>query len=160
MEINSLNNLKKTDKLYDLYNTVIVNNKSYNIIPFECSDRHEMRIDLIAYDIYGNTNNIDILTIINNILNVFTIQKNDIIFYIEDTDINDLRSDENVTNAIKENIMKANIGKQFKSDKNREVDVNKRREIEEAKHIVPANILKTGSNFDTSNGKITLKPNF
>ncbi len=159
MEIISLNNLAFNGITYNLHVNTIINDLSIPTYSFECTEKHEMRMDLIAFDLYGNTDNIDVLCSLNSIKNIFSIKKYDNIFYVEKDDIDKLRSSDNVTNALIDSIKKANKGKEFKPSKGRDTDVNNRRDTENAKNYIPPNITK-GTNFDTSNGSITIGPNF
>lgn len=159
MEIKSLEKLRKDGQVYNLYNSVIVNNRQYSIFEFLCTDRHQMRIDLIAFDIYGETNYIDILCTLNNIFNVFTIQTGDVIYYVDIDEVDNIQSNDAVIDAIKDKLKTANTGKEFKRDKNREKDLNNRSNVEKEKKL-PSNIIIGQTNFENVNGKLILKPNF
>lgn len=159
MNIKSLNNLQKDGQAFNLYVQVLVNGKAYSVYNFTCVDKHSMRIDLVCFDIYQSTDNIDILTNINGIINPLAIKSGDVLYYVDQDDIEDVRSDEAVFSAILNSVKSANKGKEMKLDKNRQKDVNKRNEIEKAKSYIPPNIVET-SNVETNNGKIILRPNF
>lgn len=159
MNIKSLNNLQKDGQAFNLYTQVIINQKTYNVFNFVCDDKHEMRIDLICYDIYQHMENIDILTNINGIINPLSIKSGDVLYYVDDAEAESIRSDENVLKNILDSIKTANKGKEMKTDKNRQKDVNKRNETEKAKAYIPPNIVET-SNVELNNGKIILRPNF
>lgn len=159
MNIKSLNNLQKDGQAFNLCVQVLINGKSYSVYNFPCEDKHSMRIDLVCFDIYQSTDNIDILTNINGIINPLSIKSGDVLYYVDQDDIEDVRSDEAVFTAILNSVKSANKGKEMKQDKNRQKDVNKRNETEKAKSYVPPNIVET-SNVETNNGKIILRPNF
>jgi len=160
MEIKSLTSSKKNSEgLYNLYVNVI-NNINVVLIPFTCTNRHNMRIDLVCYDIYENINYIDMICNINGIMNVFNIKSNDIIYYIEEDDIINMISDDTVMENIRNTIINANKSKDYKLDKNRLNDVINRNTNENNKNYLPPNILPSNSsNQIIENGKIIFKSN-
>lgn len=161
MEIYSLQNLKKNGQVYELYSQAIVNGVAYGVYSFTCTDRHTMRIDLVCFDIYKNTDNIDVLCALNNIFQSLTIQEGDTIFWIEDKDIDNVRSNENVLQALIDSVTAANLGKDTKQDTNRITDTSNRTQTEKNKKLTPPNIIQTSNgNIDFSEGQIILKPNF
>jgi hypothetical protein len=160
MDIKSLENLTKNGKTYELATTVLGKNKNYAIYSFICEPRHNMRIDLVCEDIYNNTDSIDILMTLNGIYNPLVIQDGDEIFFIEDLDLNVVRDDTRLQDAIIEKLKGANKGKQFKTDKNRIKDLSKRTQTEKQKNYIPPNINSNGATVVYENGKITYKPNF
>lgn len=160
MEIKSLDNLKKdTNGVFDYITTIISNNNNIQLYSFPLTDRHNGRIDLVALDIYNNIKNIDILVTLNSIINTHTIEEGNIIFYIEDVDVDVVRKNDNIKNDIKEAISKANKGKEQRIDSNRQKDKTNQKNIEKAKILLPPQISK-GDNIIVENGKIILKPNF
>lgn len=161
MEIKSLTNLTKNGQVFELYTSVVINDKEYGVYTFPCTERHAMRIDLVCFDIYENTDHIDILSNINGIMNVLTISAGDEILFVEDADLDAIRSNDNVFSAFFEAIKNANNGKEYKSDKNRIKDINKRTETEKSKTYIPPNIVQSSdSNISVEEGKIVLRPNF
>lgn len=164
MEIKSLQNLTKDGQVYNLHAQVIVDNYSYGIYVFPLTDRHTMRIDLACFDIYHNTDQVDILCALNGIFNPLTIQDGDVLFFIEDKDITNVRNNENVLKALKDSVSNANTGKEPKQDQNRLTDSANRAQTEKNKKaptISPPNIVQTpNGNIDFSEGAIILKPNF
>lgn len=163
MIIKSLENRKKkkdNKSLYELYTTVLVNDIEYGIFEFSCVDRHNMRLDLVSYDIYENTDKTDILCVINGIINPLTVQSGDNILFIDPDDIDDVRSVDHLMLDILDKIKDANKGKERKIDKNRVSDLRKRKNTEKKK-LLPSNILdKNQKNLRTENGKIKRGPNF
>lgn len=163
MIIKSLENRKKkkdNKSLYELYTTVLVNDIEYGIFEFVCTDRHNMRLDLVSYDIYENTDKTDILCVINGIINPLTVQSGDNILFIDPDDIDDVRSVDHLMLDILDKIKDANKGKERKIDKNRVSDLRKRKNTEKKK-LLPSNILdKNQKNLRTENGKIKRGPNF
>lgn len=146
---------------YNLYVEVLVNNVNIKLFEFVCTKRHEMRLDLVCFDIYGNQDYIDVLSNLNVMFNVFDVKENDIILFIEQENIDNVASSQSVINNIKDQLKTANKGKSFKQDNNRQKDVAKRTQTEKNKTYIPPNILDTNnSNMQNANGVITLKPNF
>lgn len=161
MNIKSLQNLKKNGSVFELYSEVVVNNNPYAVFKFSCNVRHNMRIDLVCYDIYNNTDSIDVLCTVNGILNPFTVQDGDILYYVDEKDLDSVRSDAAVIAAIVDSVKGANKGKQQKTDSNKAADNMTRKETEKSKSYVPPNILQTNNtNIDLGEGTIILKPNF
>lgn len=164
MEIKSLQNLTKDGQVYNLHAQVIVDNYSYGVYAFPLTDRHTMRIDLVCYDIYKNTDQIDILCALNGIFNSLTIQDGDTLFFIEDKDITNVRNNDNVLKALKDSVSTANVGKEQKQDQNRANDTANRTQNEKNKKatsISPPNIVQSpNGNVDFNEGAIILKPNF
>lgn len=162
MEIKSLQNRKKINGgLYDLYTTIILENKEFAIYEFPLTGRHDMRIDLVSLDIYEDTNQIDLLCKVNDIINPLTVQKGDIILFIEPDDIEEIRSSDDIVLDVLEKIKDANSGKQHKIDKNRQEDLRNRKQKEKAKKLLPPNILDASNkNLRTEDGKIKRSPNF
>lgn len=161
MNIKSLDKLPKINGVYDLYITYKTANKSIGIYTYLLTDRHNMRIDLLCYDIYGNTENIDILCNINGILNPLTIQQNTLMYFIDEQDLDSIRNDDNIKNAIINLISNANSGKEYSIDKNRIKDKLAIKNTENDKQYIPPNIIQTVDNkIEYSDGYIILKPNF
>lgn len=161
MEIKSLNQLKKSGQTYDLYTNIIIDNKKYSIFEFPCTERHDMRIDLVCFDIYESMNDVDLLCIINGIINPLSVQNGDLIFFIEAEKLEEVRTNDSILENIVSNLNKLNKGKEHKIDKNRSNDLLKRKQTEINKTFVPPNILNTsGKNINIKDGKIILKPNF
>lgn len=163
MDIKSLSNLQKYNGVYDLYTQVIVNDKPYAVYSFQCSSRHDMRIDLVCFDIYNNLDNVDILCNVNSIINPLSIQNGYTIFFVDDKDIEDIRSSSDVLNAISSilnSANNANKGKEFKQDSNKVKDNNNKINIEKSKKLIPPHIKQNNtSNIDYSEGVIILRPN-
>ena len=171
MDIKSLQNLKRINNTtYELYVEVIVGDAKFGVFPFTVQDRHAMRIDNICQDIYNNTNHVDVLMTINGIFNSYTIDIGDTIFFLEEKDIDNVRSNEAATTAIVDAIKNANKGKQQKSDSSRTKDKANSKETEKQKLAsaaananvaVPPNIAQTNNaSIDFKEGVIKLKPNF
>lgn len=161
MEINSLKNLKKNGRVFELYAEVIVNNNPYAVYAFPCTERHNMRLDLVSFDIYNNTEQCDVLSNVNGLMNPLCVQSGDTIFFVDEKNLDKVRSDAAVIAAVIDSVKTANKGKSFKSDENRANDSSNRKKTEQAKAFVPPNIIQTNTtNIEYSEGEIRLKPNF
>lgn len=161
MRIKSLEKVRKVNNLYDLYTTVISNDVEYGIYKFFCTDRHNMRIDLICLDIYENTDEIDIICKINGIINPLTVQSGDVILFIDPDNIDDVRTTDNIMLDILDQIKDANKGKELKIDKNRVKDLRNRENNERNKKLLPLHLLDANKkNVTTQNGMIKRGPNF
>lgn len=161
MIIKSLENLKKNGGVYDLYAEVIVNNNPFAVFKFPCTSRHNMRMDLVCFDIYNNTESVDVLCTVNGILNPLVVQDGDVIFYVDEKDLDSVRSDAAVIAAIIDAVKGANKGKQQKVDASRASDNVTKNETEKAKTYIPPNIIQTtNTNIDFGEGTIILRPNF
>lgn len=146
---------------YNLYVQVLVGNTKIGLFEFVCTKRHEMRLDLVCFDIYGKQDYIDVLSNLNTMFNVFDVKEGDIILFIEEENIGEVSTSESAIQNIKDQLKTANKGKNFKLDNNRQKDVAKRTQTEKNKSYIPPNILDSNnSNLNNNNGVITLKPNF
>jgi hypothetical protein len=160
MKIKSLDKLKKYNDLYDLHIDVLSQNISYAVYTFSLLSKHSCRIDLVCQDIYSTTEHIDILSTINGLLNVFSINEGDILYFIDEKDIDVVRNNDNILNDIINELKKANTGKEQKKDNNRLQDKINRQNIEKNKKL-PGNInTKDNQNIEIIDGSIILKPNF
>lgn len=118
--------LKKNDNgTYDLFKTTFTNTKkqSYPIKEYKVLIEQEMRIDLVCYQIYKNTDYCDFLLNFNNIKNPLNIMRDDIIYYLDRDLIDYFRVNDTSEEGVKEKLL--NINKVSKKDKNREEYVNK-----------------------------------
>lgn len=73
--------------LFDIIDPIVIWNDSLNYFPYVVSQEESMRIDLICFNIYNNFNYIDELLTLNNILNPWSIQAGQTIYFIEEDSI-------------------------------------------------------------------------
>jgi len=73
--------------LFDIIDPLIIWDDSLNYFPYVVSQEEAMRPDLICFNIYNNFNYIDELLTMNNILNPWSIQEGQVIFYIDEDSI-------------------------------------------------------------------------
>jgi len=161
MEIKSLQNLERNGAIFELYAEVIDGDTRIGIYKFPCTERHNMRMDLICYDIYTNTDSIDIICSINGIYNPLVVQNGDIIYFVSPDDLTTVRSSSALIQNIINSVTNANAGKTQKIDNNKINDNINKKNTETNKIYIPPNILQTqNTNVDYEPGVILLKPNF
>lgn len=121
MEIYTFNKLNiGTDGFYNLFEKTIVNNNLTTYNTLIVNDEFNGRLDLLTKYIYGSTNYIEELMVINNIINPYSIKTGDIIKYPpKSTDLNFLYENEEQKDDIKDEILLKNKNKSTKKDINR-----------------------------------------
>lgn len=119
----TLDNLKVNpdqDFLYDIFKNTVVDKK----IPRRTTvvqEGEEMRLDLVSKRLYGTTEYVEELMILNNILNPWSIKKQDSIVFLDYQSISllqDLEIDEEITSE-----------KSAKPNKNTRVDANRNKGV-------------------------------
>jgi hypothetical protein len=110
-----------TDGFYDLFEKTIVNDINLsNYYNFIVNDEFEGRLDLISKYLYGSTDFMEELMVINNIINPFSIKTGDILYYIPSSgDFNYLYVSDEMNDDIKDDILLMNKNKSTKKDINR-----------------------------------------
>lgn len=110
---------KKQGNLVDIVNPVVIWNDTLTYYPYVVSREESMRPDLICFNIYSNFGYIDELLTWNNILNPWSIQEGQLIYYLDEDSIKTLQLDaktdqEQVVNSL------VNPNKDTKKDPNRD----------------------------------------
>lgn len=82
---------KNMDNLINIIDPLIYVDDTLNYYPYVVGEEESMRIDLICFNIYGNFAYIDELLTINNIINPWSIKSGDIIYFLNQDDLNVLR---------------------------------------------------------------------
>ena len=93
MKSYSLENIKRDknqDSLYDIFSKTVVDQK-INRLQNTVIDGEDGRLDKVSLRLYGSTNYVEELMIINNIINPFSIKVGDVIFYVETKNVEYLR---------------------------------------------------------------------
>jgi hypothetical protein len=145
MNIESLNKLRLNDDgIYEFFVKTRTNTGKVPLFIFECTERHNLRMDLVSLDVYQTADYIDVLCNLNGILNPLMVQEGDIILYTNEDNIDDINNNGDLLEEIRAEVTKSNIGKQFKQDKARQNDLLKRRQVEADKKFIPPNILQAG----------------
>ena len=73
----------KQDNLYNIFSSSIVDAENIQKYPFLVLDGEECRLDLVSYRLYGTTYYLEELMVINNIINPFSINVGDTLYYVE-----------------------------------------------------------------------------
>lgn len=112
---------QKMNNLLDLINPIVVWDDTLIYYPYIVKKEESMRIDLICFSIYNHFNYIDELLTINNILNPWSINEGQIIYYIEEDDMSaikrtygSLSNDDQIAESL------VNPNKDTKKDPNRD----------------------------------------
>ena len=149
MEFYSLNKLKMKDNFYDIFEKTIKMSDDVNINYFVVTDEYSGRLDMISMFLYGSTNYIEELMVINNIINPFTIKSGDIIYYPPNKgDFDYLYDKDPDTNDQKDRILNMNKNKITKKDPNR---------LGSPPTIKPDNLKQIDVNFDSKKIKLINK---
>lgn len=117
----TLENLKRNeeqDNLYDLFKDTLLDSDKLTKYLTTVQDGEEMRLDLVSRRIYGTTAYEEELMILNNILNSWSIQKGDEIYFLPSNVIDLMKQPE------KENV-KVDKKTTKKVDKNTKYDTNR-----------------------------------
>ena len=100
---NLTKNYYKNDNLYDIFKNTIVD-KNISVNTTFVQEGEEMRLDLISKRIYGTTAYVEHLMVINNIVNPWSIQAQDEIFFVDIDNIRLLeqleKDDEETSNKV------------------------------------------------------------
>lgn len=155
MEIWDINELKrdeKQDNLYSLFelthDTKLTND--ITLSEHQVEEDEEMRIDLICYRLYGNTNQIGILLNLNEISNPLNIKKGDIIKYCGIDTIEKFKLSPQTEGLVKQIVPKTKPNKSTRTDKNRE-------EFEKNNYTIPPNLQESPTPpFQISGGSIII----
>jgi len=108
------------NNLYNLFQKTIKSSIDITITPFFVTDEYNGRLDLICKFLYGNTNHIEELMVINNIINPYSIKSGNIIYFVQNTeDFKLLYDSDPVDNDQKDRILNMNKNKISKKDTNR-----------------------------------------
>ena len=102
---NSDNNRIKRDpsqgNLFDLFQKNIVNTKNISLEIYIVPREFEMRLDRISYYIYGSSNYVEELMVLNDIINPYSIQEGQYIYFCDVDNLNLLyTTDDMMTNDV------------------------------------------------------------
>ena len=118
---------------WDLTQSTFISRNDVSLNYWYVQQDEDMRIDLICYRIYNNTNNIDILLNINRIDNPLNIKNGDVLRYPSESDIYLFR----VTEDEKQSVQKLlNRNKAPRKDSNR-------KDYVEQNYSLPPTVLQT-----------------
>jgi hypothetical protein len=134
MKIYTLDNIKRDINqggLYDIFDTKISQKSYTKVFWYTVQPEEEMRMDLICKKFYGETDYIDEILTLNNIIDPFSITKgtNILLFELDDTitlyvqDV-EVKQDLSLVNKNKETTKDPNRGDNKKLPGNMKKDVN------------------------------------
>lgn len=147
--------LKIKDKLYNIFQKNIQYSTEIQLFTYLVPREYEMRLDLISKRIYGSSNYVEELMVINNIINPYSVKENQEIYYCDRNSLNALyvKDDLEDTDDIREKIIKA-------SQSNNKSSNNKNNETQNKipTTLKPKNIKQV--TIDTKNRKIRIMNSF
>jgi hypothetical protein len=93
-DTNGFKRTEDSENLYDIFKNTCVYDKNITLFKYIVNREYEMRLDLICQYLYGHTEFIEELMVINNIYNPFSIKEGDTIYYFDTEDLNLLHANE------------------------------------------------------------------
>jgi hypothetical protein len=78
------------DNLYNLQQWTVAYNIDVNIYEHIVTQQEEMRLDTVCYNLYGSYSFFEELMTINNIKNPWSIKQGDIVYFLQNDDMNRL----------------------------------------------------------------------
>lgn len=85
------------DNLFDLFQKNIVNIKNIPMSIYIVPREYEMRLDRISEHIYGTTDYIEELMVINDIINPYSIKEGQYIYFCDSSNFNNLYTTDDMT---------------------------------------------------------------
>jgi hypothetical protein len=79
------------NNLTDIVDPILGSDDTLSYYPYVVGQEEGMRIDQVCYNIYGNFNYIDEILTINNIINPWSIRGGDIIYFLDEGDLESLQ---------------------------------------------------------------------
>ena len=153
--------LDTNSNIYNLFITTY-NGDTVNLNVFICERKHDMRLDLVANEVYQNTRYTGTLCQLNNILNPFSIREGDVLFYTTEGEAEELlvvpeiikqSGIEDLLSGVKSDLI--NVLKKRRPDANRRLYNNNRND-----DILPPTVLpQTAPMSVVENDKIRIAPN-
>jgi len=135
-----------TGELYDMTKlTFKYNYSEVKYLEYKIQKGEEMRIDLVCYSIYGNTNYIDIILSVNKISNPLNIKEGITIIYPLESDISYLRIiDTSLTD----------VQSTLSTNKVTKIDNNRKKYVEENYSLPPTVLNKPTKQVEIKNNDI------
>jgi len=124
MILKSFKNLKrdeKQDKLYNIFQTTVVNNNNIELFEYVVKREDEMRIDKVSTNIYNSNQYTEELMVLNNIIDPWSIKEGDIIYFCTLDDIQKLYSDDDDYYVDIEKLLDKSQNKSTKIDPSRKI---------------------------------------
>lgn len=142
--------LKIKDKLYNIFQKNIQYSTEIQLFTYIVPREYEMRLDLISKRIYGSSNYVEELMVINSIINPYSIKENQEIYYCDRNSLNSLyvKDDLEDTDDIREKIIKASQSNNKNKESQNKIPTT----------LKPKNIKQV--TIDTKNRKIRIMNSF
>ena len=117
-DIDKINiDINSVDQLFDLTTATFEMSNDVPVFGYTVTNFEEMRIDLVCNNIYGNVNHVDFLLDVNNIINPMNILINDVIIYVDESQISRFRPSPEQVENVKAQFL--NLSKKKRVDNNR-----------------------------------------
>ena len=141
--------IKLKDKLFNIFQKNVEYNNTIQLYRYVVPKEYEMRLDLISNRIYGSTDYIEELMLINNIINPYSVKENQDIYYCSEDNIASLHTTDNLkdNDELRDKILKAEQPSKNRSSTNKIPTTLK-----------PKNIKQV--TIDTKNRKIKIMNSF
>lgn len=133
-DIDILDRDPNQDSLYDLTQITYIRLAGFPFFYYYVEQHEEMRIDLVSQKLYGTTEYCDFLLSFNDIDNPLNIKSGDLIFYIDESNIDSFRVTPQKPNVAQKLLVNAN--KQTRRDTNRQSYI-------EENYSLPPTLLET-----------------
>jgi len=142
-----INTIKLKDKLFNIFQKNIQHSTNIQLYKYIVPREYEMRLDLISNRIYGSSNYVEELMVINNIISPYSVKENQEIYYCSANNLDYLYVKDDIEDDdIRENIIQA-------SQPNKKRETNKIPTTLQPKNIKQVTI-------DTKNRKIKIMNSF
>lgn len=160
MEIKSLDGVQYADAdISRLYALTYIKGESVALYPFILKRQHEMRIDLVSFDMYGSTDYVDAIMDLNGLVNPFAVKEGQMLFYTRAENIKTLRTERTQLDALRDALI--DRSKKHKTDAARQDYRSRQSQVEQDKRALPPTVRKEGADTSTyDNGFIRLNPGF
>lgn len=144
-----ISSLKLKDKLFNIFQKNIEYSTEIELYRYIVPREYEMRLDLISKRIYGSSNYVEELMVINNIINPYSVKENQEIYYCTLNNLNYLYVKDNLadTDDLRQDIIKS-----------AQPSKNKQNQDKIPTTLKPKNIKQV--TIDTKNRKIKIMNSF
>lgn len=154
MEFYDLDNLKQDvaqNNLYNFFDATFEYLTNVTLYSYPVQAYQEMRIDLVCNDIYNDTQYCDFILDLNNIDNPLNIMLNDVILYVDQSQINFFQLNESTAKTLRNTYLNAN--------KVSSQDPNRSAYIENNYSLPPTFLDIPAASVSIQDGKIVLGGN-
>lgn len=149
-------NLKKKGEIYDIFEKNIRFSREVTLYSYIVPIEREMRLDLISKDIYGSSDYMEELIVMNNIINPYSIRVGQILNFCPKAQMNSLytKDELQVDDSNKQKIIKAAQSKKTKTD----IWLKQEQTHQIPTTVMPENLKQV--TIDTKNRKIKILNSF